>query len=355
MNRIHHATLIALLALSIAPAMAQATPVGSYVGILPCADCPAIELRLDLLEDGAFHQRSVYRDRSGSFDAIGRWKEDDARLRLHYPNADTVHFAIDEDSLKLLDRQGQPIDSRQEHRLYRSARLGLIEPRVRLEGHFRYYADSATLHDCATDRRLPVAMEGDYLRLERAWSHARATMQRPLPAVVQARIVHRVNMEGPPRPTVIVERLISAGTAVSCTPQGVATLYDTPWTALRIGDRDVPVDARPAQLRFTEGLPTRISGSTGCNRFNGTATLTGGSLLVGTVTTTKMACPDNGLRERAFLDALDAARSWRIRERQLELLDAQGRTVAVFDADQRGTRQGASGLRHNERTRNTTR
>ncbi len=355
MNRIPHAALIALAALSMIASTAQATPVGAYVGILPCADCPGIELRLDLLEDGAFHQRSVYRDRSGSFDAVGRWEEDDTRLRLHYPDADIVHFAVEEDSLKLLDRQGQPIDSRRDHRLYRSARLGRIEPRVRLEGHFSYYADSATLHDCATDRRMPVAMEGEYLRLERAWSHARATRQRPLPAVVQARIVHRVNMEGPARPTVIVERLLSAGAAVSCTPKGIATLYDTQWTALRIGDRDVPADARPAHLRFAEGMPIRVSGSTGCNRFNGTATLTGGSLLVGALGTTRMACPDNGLRERAFLDALDAARSWRIRERHLELLDAKGRTVAVFDADQRGKRHAESGLRHNERARNTSR
>lgn len=81
----------------------------------------------------------------------------------------------------------------------------------------------------------------------------------------------------------------------------------------------------------------------------------GGSLLIGAQSTTRMACPDNGLCERSFLDAPDAARSWRIRDRQLELLDAMGRTVAVLDADQRGKRHAASGLRHNERARNTSR
>lgn len=315
---------------------AAGEPTGSYVGILPCADCPGIEIRLDVLPDGAFHQRSIYRERPGRFYAIGRWQLDDTVLRLDYQNGDTSRLALEGGSLTLLDGEGRKFDSRHQHTLNRSPRLGRLEPRVTLEGHFTYYADSATLHDCATERRMPVAMEGQYLRLERAWSHSRTTLARPLPVVVQGRIVERVNMEGPTRPTVIVERVISAGKPVRCAPATVKAPaptepYDTRWQLVEVaGSAVADRGERSAHIVFTDGTPARVAGSTGCNRFSGNATLIGGSLLFGALASTKMACLDQNTHEQDFLSALDATRGWRIRDGRLELLDAAKRTLAAF-------------------------
>lgn len=334
MTKIQTLAFAALASLFAHVAVAQDGAEGAYVGILPCADCPGVEVRVDLFADGAFHQRSVYQGGGSGFDAIGRWEQDDQRVRLSYQNGDSAQLDYDDGSLTLLDDEGQRIDSHHNHTLHRSARLSPVEPRVRLEGHFTYFADSATLEDCTTKRQMPVAMQGEYIRLERAWGHAGATRERPLPVAVYGRIVQRVNMEGPVRSTLIVEKLLSAGTPVACSPKAAAGLYGTRWTLLQLGYESVAAaDAeRAAHIIFTDGVPTRVAGSTGCNRFNGNATLTGGSVLFGALASTKMACFDGWVREQDFLAALEGSRSWRIRDGQLELLDAVGRTTAVFVA-----------------------
>jgi len=331
MKNLPRLALAAFAALTTHAAIAQDGPEGAYVGILPCADCPGIEVRLDILDDGAFHQRSVYQERNSGFDAIGRWEQDGGRLRLHYQNGDRAWLALDEDALTLLDAGGKPIESNLNYTLHRSERLAPIEPQVRLDGHFTYYADSAQLADCTTGRKLPVAMRGDYLRMERAWNHARATLENPLPVIVQGRIVNRPNMEGPARPMLEVERLISAGEPVSCSPRQAAGLFGTQWVLRELIDQPV-ADAgeRAAYIEFADEMPARVSGSTGCNRFSGNATLTGGSVLFGALASTKMACLDSDAREQDFLAALEVARNWRIHNGRLELLDAAGRPVAVF-------------------------
>jgi heat shock protein HslJ len=45
-----------------------------------------------------------------------------------------------------------------------------------------------------------------------------------------------------------------------------------------------------------------------------------------------MACRDRMEQEQAFLAALRAARRWEIRGAHLELFDAEGRSVARFEA-----------------------
>ena len=334
MRTLHRLALAALAALATHAASAQDGPEGAYVGILPCADCPGIEVRLDILDDGAFHQRSVYQQRSGGFDAIGRWERDGDRLRLSYQSGDRALLAFDDGALTLLDSAGQRIESEHNHTLHRSTRLAPVEPRVRLDGHFTYYADSALLQDCTTGRRLPVAMKGDYLRMERAWGHSGASLDKPLPVAVLGRIVHRPHMEGPARSVLEVERLISAGEAVSCSPRPAVTgVYGTQWVLRElIGSAVADAGERAAHIVFADGVPAQVSGSTGCNRFTGSATLTGGSVLFGAVAATKMACMDAAVREQDFLAALEVARTWRIRDERLELLDAAGRPVAVFAA-----------------------
>ena len=55
--------------------------------------------------------------------------------------------------------------------------------------------------------------------------------------------------------------------------------------------------------------PGRISGSGSCNRYTGSAELGDGTITVGQLASTKMACiPDVDNQERAFLNALQNAR-----------------------------------------------
>lgn len=373
MQQLRRAVLLVLAALFAHSTLTDEGPAGSYVGLMPCADCPGVDLRLDLFADGSFHQRSIYRERNLGVDQVGRWMFADGVLQLRYGDGQQRHFTYGNDRITMLDQDIRPIRSPLNYTLNRTSPTQPLDPRVRLEGHFTYLADSAQLEDCATGRHMPVAMEGEYLRLEQAWSRSGASLQQPLPVSLEAHVVERVNMEGPPRPTVIVERLIQTGSPVSCVPasrqpERIRTfelvpaeeprsaaaptapitgpqitdtsslpspkLHGTQWRLVRLGEVDLPhtSDGRTPYLMFAPSESPRVSGSTGCNRFTGGTTMSGGSVLFGGITTTRMACPDGSDIEQRFLSALNRARHWRIRDGHFELSGDDGRPVARFIA-----------------------
>lgn len=88
---------------------------------------------------------------------------------------------------------------------------------------------------------------------------------------------------------------------------------------------------RPITLQINE--ENRTSGNAGVNRYTGTATidLDAGKVQFGPQATTRMAGP--GLKsERTYLDALAAARSFRIDGRILTLFGEDGTPLAKFIA-----------------------
>ncbi len=76
---------------------------------------------------------------------------------------------------------------------------------------------------------------------------------------------------------------------------------------------------------------SKVGGSGGCNRLMGTATIAGESITFGALGSTRMACaPAVMAQERRFLEALEAARAFRIEGGRLRLLDAAGAELARF-------------------------
>jgi heat shock protein HslJ len=75
---------------------------------------------------------------------------------------------------------------------------------------------------------------------------------------------------------------------------------------------------RVIEMQFTKATGS-LSGTTSCNRFNGSYTATDDTLLLSqTRLLTKMACP--GYNEQLFLDALNRVNRYHLNEGQLELL-----------------------------------
>lgn len=89
---------------------------GAFAGVLPCADCPGIEVQLQIEADGRFSLRETYQERDTAVDTRGTWNVDDAGRQLLL-DPDTKedadrHFAIvSRDELRMLDTGGQPIDA----------------------------------------------------------------------------------------------------------------------------------------------------------------------------------------------------------------------------------------------------
>jgi copper homeostasis protein (lipoprotein) len=226
------------LALSVGLTVQAASPLGplpaSWRGDLPDAG-GTTRWQVDLASDGTYQLRQTFRNRPtpNRFDDIGRWRLEPGgprptngspRLVLRGGREAPLFFQplAGGAALRKLDLDGQPIRSGHPDRLPRLATPDPIEPRLLLPGMFRYMADAASLRLCATGTRLPVAMEGDYLRLERAYLAARPAngAGAPLLVTLEGLITSRPSAEvgrGPER-TVVVKRFVGVHPGQGCPP-----------------------------------------------------------------------------------------------------------------------------------------
>lgn len=94
-----------------------------------------------------------------------------------------------------------------------------------------------------------------------------------------------------------------------------ADLAGTNWIAKTVAGQSVPDDIA-LTLEFASA--DRIGGRSGCNRYTGPIRVADGKLEIGSLATTRMACPPAQMHmETAFLAALAGARRFRRDNRAL--------------------------------------
>jgi uncharacterized lipoprotein NlpE involved in copper resistance len=90
-------------------------------------------------------------------------------------------------------------------------------PVLPFTGEMRYMADAALFTDCRTGRTYPIAMEADYLKMERAYLKAVVEPGAPIYVTFEGFIVPRPKMEGEGlEPAVVVERFINVWPEEKC-------------------------------------------------------------------------------------------------------------------------------------------
>ena len=110
-------------------------------------------------------------------------------------------------------------------------------------------------------------------------------------------------------------------------------LLDRYWRALEIEGKPVVVANNRAEPHLALTAENRIHGSDGCNRFNGSYEISAQTLRFGRLASTMMACiPSAGLMSREFIDALADTTRYRIRGKELTLLDSEGRVRMRLEA-----------------------
>jgi putative lipoprotein len=103
------------------------------------------------------------------------------------------------------------------------------------------------------------------------------------------------------------------------------------WVPVHIGDRTVKVEAGHQEPWIELDARTRkVTGSGGCNRFNGSYEAHGDRLRFGPLAMTRMACMHME-DETAFLRALDYTRTCRVHGRTLEFMDEKGTTLVRLE------------------------
>ena len=317
-----------------------ATLPASFIGELPCADCPGIRYQVNLFSDRAFFSRMTYLGRSddGNFDDIGSWvlSSDRSTIILKGGRDAPAMFRIkDANTLRMLDVERRDIESPLNYDLRRTKDVEPLEPRVAMRGMYRYFADAGWLTECLTRRKWPVAQEKDNAALESAYAKARLTPGEELLVNLEGQVAMRPKMEGQgAQPTLVVERFIGVSTGETCGVRfSSVPLENTYWKLTRLGGKAVTVTAKQREPHFVlDDKTKRIAGFGGCNRFTGTYQQNGDRLTFGKMAMTFMACPEEMETERDFAAALEQVRSWKILGDHLELFDASGTLLARLEA-----------------------
>ena len=116
-------------------------------------------------------------------------------------------------------------------------------------------------------------------------------------------------------------------------PQSATGLSGPTWrvTSYNNGMNAVVSTVSGAPLSMLFGDNGRVSGETGCNMFTGPYTLSGSSISLGPLATTRRACvsEDANRQEQAFLAALSATTRYELTGDQLTFRDNTGATQIV--------------------------
>jgi heat shock protein HslJ len=101
----------------------------TFVGTLPCADCPGIHYQLNLHADHTFASSMTYEERKGSFDECGTWHLENSgkTLVLQGSKAREQLALLDRDTLRKLDANGNEIESKLNYDLKRAPKFTPIE------------------------------------------------------------------------------------------------------------------------------------------------------------------------------------------------------------------------------------
>lgn len=313
---------------------------GTFVGTLPCVDCPGIDVRLDLWPDQAYHLRRTYQDTDRVEDVIGHWAASPGRPTLYLDAVDDypLQFEISSQGrLRLLEPSGFPIGSDLPHELTQEEAFEPFEPETSMRGEVRYMADAAIYRDCRTRRSYPVAFENAWIDLERAYLEHAPEPGGPLMATFRGRIAERPPMEGDGTlRTVVVDEVDGVWPGERCAmPVAEASLIGVYWRIVELeGTAIDPMAGRQEAhiALFDQDGGPRFAATLGCNRMGGGVSVDGPSLRFDGPMSTMMACPpplDD--QERRFAEMLGRTTAWRLEGTRLEFRDDAG-VLAVMEA-----------------------
>ncbi|HZH86161.1 MAG TPA: copper resistance protein NlpE [Brumimicrobium sp.] len=86
---------------------------GTYYGQIPCADCPGINVQLELKEDQTYLVKNFYLGENDVFEEQGSFKiQADSILVLEKTDDENQLYLIEKNELTMLDSKGKKSDSK---------------------------------------------------------------------------------------------------------------------------------------------------------------------------------------------------------------------------------------------------
>jgi heat shock protein HslJ len=122
-------------------------------------------------------------------------------------------------------------------------------------------------------------------------------------------------------------------TILKYTATPVVPITTGTWHATAVNNGNAAVSSVPASVDLTAtfGTDGQVTGSSGCNTFSGPYTLTGDTISIGPLASTRKACAADAMTlETQYLTALQASKAVELAPTTLGLRDANGATQVQF-------------------------
>jgi len=112
-----------------------------------------------------------------------------------------------------------------------------------------------------------------------------------------------------------------------------APLANTYWKLLELKGKPVILDAAEREVHMVLELNgEKVRGFAGCNQFFGGYVAKGNTLVFSALGSSQMFCEKTMELESLFLTTLGKTAAWSIAGERLQLLDAEGLVVALFES-----------------------
>ncbi|MBF8963081.1 copper resistance protein NlpE N-terminal domain-containing protein [Pontibacter sp. FD36] len=331
--------------------VAQAA-VGSWVGTIPCADCPGIDYTLDLNPDSTYRERLVYQGRSATpFVQSGTWGVGNGRVQLNKQGTGNNQFALEGEALVMLDNEGNRIES-QIADAYRLRRKNPDEPEDSPKLWREKYERGIEFAAIGNEPFWSLEVDLDKMIEFRVLDEEDGSVLTPVPVAEEPEagegVVYRVQtvtgnleirliketcvntMSGRELPytvTVLKDDMEYRGCGMYLRDSRLdGTWHLAELQAKAINPKDFGQNQPTLDISLAEG---RVSGSTGCNRITGTLEPIADRINFGPIAATRMACPDMEVENQMLKLLNDRELRYKVSEEWLELI-LDGKGVMMF-------------------------
>jgi len=311
----------------------------TYVGDIPCQDCPATTVALTLRPDSLYFLRiQTVQPDTGAVNIkseIGLWKYVSAGktiLLATYDNVARTLLITPTDKLRVIKVSGGIIPPDVNYDLSRDDSNPGYNDVVSVQGMYSYMADAGLFTECLSSARFPVAMEAQNAALERAYLNTPHGQAEPVLVSLEARLITRARYGGVGYEEAIVpERFIDIRPGVACTGEKSSKLrlVDNSWRLMELDGKSLQLgENQKNPFVHLQTKDNRMQGFAGCNRFSGTYLVKGSIFLFNKMIRSRMACVDGIEMEENFFRVLSATDGYHIEGDILELRDRSGKVLA---------------------------
>jgi len=305
----------------------------SWQGEVSCPGCSERWLTVTLFPDGLFRLREAYGAAAQGaaeerFYDTGRWSAmlgDSQRVILKGASTRQMRLQPQGD-LMLLDASGRDIVSIRDYPLKRLPRPDLIAEPMRLLALYAADEAGSVLTECLTAQVLSIADSPAAADMRRTVTGIAAERRAkgPVLAALTARWMDTSEKSESAGRRLFIEKFDRFWPDENCAQGPIAPvqpLLETVWQLVSVNavPAQEAVLGQPAHIRLRKG--GRVTGSTGCNRLQGSWQVSGDKLTLTRVSTTRANCRESmAQQEHGFTEALRNARQYRQVGHQLELL-----------------------------------